>query len=114
MKVFESVGKAFEPARTQEGPQPKLDTRSLANGLARLALVAEPRCDFVSGVVFLNQPVNLGFGDFADALDEVAHPVAIDGVAELHLRGDLIALGNSHFAHVVAEADRKSTRLNSS
>ena len=40
----------------------------------------------------------------ADLCHEVADPVSVDGVAEADFRGDLVALGHGHLAHVVAEA----------
>src|SRR3712207_8066717 len=38
-----------------------------------------------------------------DLLDEIADPVAVDGVAEADLGGDLVALGHRDIAHIVAE-----------
>ena len=58
---------------------------------------------YVRGFVFRHQFVNVLSGDRVDELDQVADAVAVDGKTEFHLRGDLVALGHSHLAHVVAE-----------
>ena len=100
VEVLERRGEGGEAALPQEGPHPGLDPGLLAQvGLLRVA-----RPDLVGLAVLREERVHLGVRHLVDHRDEVADPVAVDRVAELPLRRHLVALGDRHLAHVVAEA----------
>ena len=69
-----------------------------------LAAPAQRRSDFVTLLVFAGQGLRLGVRNGVHRRREFAHAVAVGRKAELHFGGDLVALGDRHLAHVVAEA----------
>ena len=54
--------------------------------------------------ILLDELFGFLVGDGVDELQDVRHGIAVAGVAELDLGGDLVAFGHGHFAHVVADA----------
>ena len=70
--------------------------------MARLRAVWAPRRNAAS--YSLTNRADLTIRGLVDGFDQVAHAVAVDRIAELDLRRDLVALGHRDLAHVVAEA----------
>ena len=104
VQILKRRGEALEIPARQKCAQPDFDARGFADRFVSLAAFFQIAGDFVGRFVFLAQRVHFLFRGFVDELDQIADAVAVDGVTEFHLRGNLVAFGHGHFAHVVAEA----------
>ena len=60
--------------------------------------------DLILGFVLCHQSIDFILGNFVHDLDQITHGPGIHLPAQLGLDFHLVALGNSHFPHIVAEA----------
>ena len=67
------------------------------------ARLAQFRRHYVSLLVFADQFLRRGVGDGVHRVDEVADAITVRSEAKFHFGGHLIALGDRHLAHIIAE-----------
>src|SRR6266487_4135266 len=108
MQVLEGGGEAFEIAVPKECPYACLQTSAFPQRpvIAATFVLNQIGRNLVLLMVLTNQPLYLRTWHFVHVLDQVAHSVAIDRVAEPQLGFDLISLGDCYLTHVIAEAGK--------
>ncbi len=103
-EVLEARREGAEAALLEEGAKAELDGRAVAERLVPLPAAPQLGLDVVEGLVLVDQRVDLRVGRCVHARDEVVDAPGVDRDAELELGLRLVALGDRHVAHVVAEA----------
>nr|BFE71292.1 hypothetical protein GCM10020092_045930 [Actinoplanes digitatis] len=98
------VVNAPKPPHGEELPQAGLDPGRVPQRVVPLAAAGQRRVQHVRVRVLRDQRVDLAVRHRVDDGDQVVHPVRVDGDAEPQLGLDLVALGDRHVPHVVAEA----------
>ena len=104
VQVFERRREALEAALLEKGAQAQFEPRAIKQGFVPGAGLAQFRSDGIELLVFAGQGLGLGVGDGVHLGREVADAVAVGREAEFHLGRNLVALGDRHLTHVVAEA----------
>ncbi len=101
-EVLEVRGERLEAALLQEGAQAQLDPGRVTQRV--VALAEQLGGHGVLLGIFLDQRRHVGVRGRVHHLDQVVDAVGVDRDAEAQLRLHLVALGDRHVAHVVAEA----------
>ena len=104
MQVLERRREALEAALLEKGAQAQFEPRAIKQRFVPGAGLAQFRSDGIELLVFAGQGLGLGVGDGVHLGREVADAVAVGREAEFHLGRNLVALGDRHLTHVVAEA----------
>ena len=102
-EVLEVRRERAESAVPQELSHPEFDARGVAQRLSARAVGAQHVGHVVGAVVVGCQRVDLCITDGVDDGHEIVHAPGIDGDAEATLGLHLVAFGDGHVAHVVAE-----------
>ena len=103
VQVLERVGEADERPGFEERPQAQLDPGGVPQRLVPGGPLPQFGRDRVLLGVLAAEAVDGRVARLVDVLDEVADGVRVDGVAELRLGRDLVAVGDGDEPHVVAE-----------
>ena len=85
VEVFKRGGKGAEAACDEKILDTQFDFCCIDQVLALCAARFHDVSQFVSGLVFLNELGDVSVGNGLDRLDEIAHGIAVDRVAELDL-----------------------------
>ena len=101
VEVLERGGEGGEIAVLEERAEADL---LLGGGEERLLFGRALLRHGVEVEILLDEAFCFLVGHGVDELQHVRHGIAVAGVAELDLGGDLVAFGHGHFAHVVADA----------
>ena len=101
---LEVGGKGAAAFVIEEALHAQLDARGVQHVLAFFAVDRRHVAEAILALILIDQRVDVAVADLIDHLDQIAHAPAVDRIAELDLRRDLIAFGDRHFPHIVAEA----------
>ena len=103
MQVFKGGGKGVETAMFEELFHPQFNARGINDVLAFFTIDLRNGGQAVTAFVFIDQRVDIPFADSVNHFNQVADRIGINGEAELHLRGNFVAIGHGHFTHVVTK-----------
>ena len=102
-QILEVRGEGAEATLGEEGAQPGLDPGAVTQRLMSITAGRQFRHHLVELGVLLHQLVDFGVGDVIHRRDKIIDAVGVHRDPEAHLGIDLVALGDRHIAHVVAE-----------
>lgn len=103
MEIFKGGGKGVETALFEEAFHPQLNARGVQHVLALLAVNLRRRGQTVAALIFIDQGADIAVADAVHHLHQIADRPGVHREAKLNLRGDFIAVGHRHFAHVTYE-----------
>ncbi len=112
MQIFKCISEGFEVARAQEGAQARFDACSFDERRMFLSTWLQRRHNIIFIQIGLHQIFYIEIGGIIDQLNQIAHAIAVDIIAQPHLRFNFVTFCHRYITHIIAKAgDLRALRV---